>query len=71
LALRGETFGLDVVARIGEWRYRDHVSIIKIRDQLQTESDLSISLKEVAVLCEVFLALVTTVVQHEEELIAQ
>jgi hypothetical protein len=71
LALRGYTFGLDVVARIGELRYRDHLSITKIRDQLQTESDLSISLKEVALLCEVFLALVTTVVQHDKELIAQ
>ena len=71
LALRGYTFGLDVVARIGELRYRDNLSISKIREQLQAESPLSISLKEVALLCEVFLALVTTVVQHDEELIAQ
>ena len=42
-----------------------------MREQLQAESPLSISLKEVALLCEVFLALVTTVVQHDEELIAQ
>ena len=71
LALRGYTFGLDVVARIGEWRYRNNLSIIKIRDQLQTESHLSISLKEVALLCEVFLALVTTGARQDEELIAQ
>jgi hypothetical protein len=45
LALRGYSFGLDVVARLGEWRYRHNVSIIKIRDQLQPESQLSISLK--------------------------
>src|SRR5262245_40320869 len=32
LALRGYSFGLDVVARIGEWRYRHNLSIIKIRD---------------------------------------
>ena len=70
LALRGYTFGLDVVARIGELRYRNNLSIIKIRDQLQTESQLSISLKEVALLCEVFLALVTTVARQDEELIA-
>jgi hypothetical protein len=70
LALRGDTFGLDVVARIGEWRYRDHWSISKIRAQLQAESPLSISLKEVALWCEVCLALVTTVVQHDKELIA-
>jgi len=71
LALRGYTFGLDVVARIGELRYRENLSISKIREQLQTESHLSISLKEVALLCEVFLALVTTVAQHDEELITQ
>ena len=71
MALRGYTFGLDVVARIGELRYRDHWSISKMREQLQAESPLSISLKEVALLCEVFLALVTTVVQHDKELIAQ
>jgi hypothetical protein len=71
LALRGSTCGWDGVARIGEWRYRDHVSITKIRDQLQTASDLSILLKDVALLCEVLLALVTTVVQHAHERIAQ
>jgi hypothetical protein len=71
LALRGYSFGLDVVARIGELRYRHNLSITKIRDQLQTESHLSISLKEVALLCEVFLALVTTVAHQDEELIGQ
>jgi hypothetical protein len=71
LAWRGSTFGLDVVARMGELRYRDNLSITKIRDQLQTESHLAISLTEVALWCEVFLALVTTVAQHDEELIAQ
>jgi hypothetical protein len=71
LALRGYTFGLDVVARIGELRYREHLTITKIREQLTREAHLSISLKEVALLCEVFLALVTTVVHHDEELIAQ
>jgi hypothetical protein len=71
LALRGYSFGLDVVARIGELRYRHNLSIIKIRDQLQTESKLMISLKEVALLCEVFLALVTAVVHRDEELIKQ
>jgi hypothetical protein len=71
LALRGSTCGWDGVARIGEWRYRDHVSITKIRDQLQTASDLSSSLQAGALLCEVLLALVTTVVQHAHERIAQ
>jgi hypothetical protein len=59
-----------VVARLGALRDRNHWSIIKIRDQLQTESHLSLSLKEVAWLGEVFLALVTTVARQDEELIA-
>jgi hypothetical protein len=71
LALRGYTFGLDVVARIGELRYRDNLSVSKIRAQLQTESHLSISLKEVALLCEVFLALVTTGARQEQGLVEQ
>lgn len=71
LALRGYTFGLDVVARIGELRYRDNLSITKIRDQLQTEAHLSICSKEVALLCEVFLALVATVARQDQGLIEQ
>jgi hypothetical protein len=71
LALRGYTFGLDVVARIGELRYRDNLSITKIQDQLKIESHLVISIKEVALLCEVFLALVTTVARHDSALIEQ
>ena len=71
LALRGYTFGLDVVARIGELRYRDNLSITKLRGQLESESNLSISLKEVALLCEVFLALVTTVARQDQALIEQ
>jgi hypothetical protein len=69
LAWRGYTFGLEVVARIGERRDRDHRSITKIRDQLKSESNLSISVKEVALLCEVFLALVTTVAHQDPALI--
>ena len=71
LALRGYTFGLDVVVRIGELRYHNNLSITRIRSQLQTESTLSICLKEVALLCEVFLALVTTVARRDPELIEQ
>jgi hypothetical protein len=69
LALRGYAFGLDVVARIGELRYRHHWSITKIQAQLQAESPLSIALTEVALLGEVCLAWVTTVAHQDEELI--
>jgi hypothetical protein len=71
LAWRGDSVGLEVVARIGAWRYRHHWSMTKIRDPLQPESPLSISLKAVDWRCEVFLALVTTVAHHDEELIGQ
>ena len=53
LAWRGSTVGLEVVARIGAWRYRHHVSMIKIRAPLQTESTRMSSLTAVAVRCEV------------------
>jgi len=69
LALRGDTFGLDVVVRIGERRYHHNVSITRMRSQLQTASNLSICSKEVALLGEVFLALVTTVARQDQELI--
>jgi len=69
LAWRGSAVGLEVVARRGAWRYRHHWSMTKIRDQLQTESPLSLSLQEGAVLCEVLLALVTTVAHQDEEFI--
>jgi hypothetical protein len=57
------------VARIGELRYRDNWSITKIRDQLQIEAQVSIARKAVSLLCEVFLALVTTVAYHDQALI--
>ena len=69
LAWRGDTWGLDVVARLGERRYRDHLSITKIRDPLTSEATLSIAVTEVAVRCEVVLALVTTVARQEPALL--
>lgn len=69
LALKGYTFGLDVIVYIGQLRYRENKTIEAIQNQL-TEK-LSISVKEVALLCEVFLALVTTVAQEDSNLIAQ
>jgi hypothetical protein len=71
LALRGYSVGLDVVVRLGELRYRHNLAITRIQAQLQAESPLSISLKEVALLGEVFLAWGTTVAHHDEELIRQ
>lgn len=71
LALRGYTFGLDVIAFIGELRYSKNVSIPEIHRQLQQEDQVSISVKEVALLCEVYLALVTTVAREDKALIKE
>jgi hypothetical protein len=59
LALRGYTFGLDVVALVGELRYGSNRSIPEIHAHL-VDAGLEISDKEVSLLAEVFLALVTT-----------
>jgi hypothetical protein len=71
LALPGYNFGLDVVARIGELRYRDNLSLAKIATQLRLEAKLQISIKEVELLCEVFLALVTTVASQDQILMEE
>jgi hypothetical protein len=42
-----------------------------MREHLKTESPLVIALNEVALLCEVFLAVVTTVVRHGQALLEQ
>lgn len=59
LALRGYTFGLDVVALIGELRYQSTRSIPEIHARL-LEAGVSICDKQVVLLSEVYLALVTT-----------
>ena len=69
LALKGYTFGLDVIVYIGQLRYRQNQTIEAIQNQLLNK--LSISIKEVALLCEVYLALVKTVAQEDSHLIAQ
>ena len=58
LAMRGATFGLDVVAAIGELRFRENLTLLRIQERLSARC--SISIKEIELLCEVFLSLVTT-----------
>lgn len=70
LALPHYTFGLDVIARIGQLRYREHQTIEKITTALALQG-VSISLKEIQLLSEVFLALVETVVSNDAQAIAQ
>jgi hypothetical protein len=69
LALRGYSFGLDVVARIGQMRFYELQSLPEIHQHLQAQ--LPITLKTVALLSEVFLALVHTVVQRDPQLLSQ
>lgn len=59
LALRGYTFGLDVVALVGELRYGRKRAIPEIHAEL-TGAGVSICEREVTLLAEVYLALVTT-----------
>ena len=70
LALPHYTFGLDVVARVGQLRYREHQTIEKIATALALQG-VSISHKEIQLLSEVFLALVETVVKHDPQAIEQ
>ncbi len=69
LALKGYTFGLDVIVYIGQLRYRENKTIEAIHNQLTKK--IAISVKEVALICEVFLALVTTVAQQDLKLMAE
>jgi hypothetical protein len=70
LVLPNYTFGLDVVARIGEMRYREHETIGQIASALG-QQQVSISVKEVQLLSEVFLALVETVVKNDPQVVEQ
>jgi hypothetical protein len=70
LVLPRYTFGLDVVAHIGELRYRKHYTIEQIAEAL-TQQEVRISLKEIQLLSEVFLALVETVVKNDPQAIEQ
>lgn len=70
LALPCYTFGLDVVARIGELRYREQQTIEKSALAL-SQQGIRISLKEIQLLSEVFLALLETVVKNDPQLIEQ
>jgi hypothetical protein len=70
LALPHYTFGLDVVARVGELRYRERQTIEKIATALGQQG-VSISHKEIQLLSEVFLALVETVVKNDPQVVEQ
>lgn len=67
LALRGYNFGLEVVAQIGELRYREHHTL----EQIQQALPVRISLKEVELLSELFLALVSTHARDDAQLLAE
>ncbi|MEP7343300.1 MAG: transposase [Acidobacteriota bacterium] len=70
LALPRYTFGLDVIARIGELRYREYSTIPQITEELVRQG-VRISLKEVQLLSEVFLALTETVVKNDAQAVEQ
>jgi hypothetical protein len=59
LALKGRTYGVDVVVEVGYLRYREHRSIPEIRDRL-VERQIEISEREVYELLHVFEELIAT-----------
>jgi hypothetical protein len=61
----------EVVARMGELRYRAPWAIPKMREPLKRDAHRSLSRKAVALRCAVCLAWVTTVAHHDAALIAQ
>lgn len=69
-ALPRYTFGLDVIAYIGELRYQQQRTINEIHAALHAQA-VSISLKEIQLLSEVFLALVQTVIAADAVVLAQ
>ena len=70
LVLPRYTFGLDVVARIGELRYRQQQTIEQIAAAL-AEQGIRISLKEIQLLSEAFLALIETVIKNDPQVVEQ
>jgi hypothetical protein len=70
LALPHYTFGLDVVARVGELRFRERQTVGQMATALGRQG-VKISLKEIQLLSEVFLALVETVVKDDPHLLEQ
>lgn len=57
LTVRGSSFGLDVIAQIGYWRFWHRWTVTQIHDVLTTERHLPISRREVLNLIGVFLVL--------------
>jgi hypothetical protein len=70
LVLPHYTFALEVVARIGELRYRQQATIGEIASELGKEG-VRISVKEVQLLSEVYLALVETVIKDDQQVLEQ
>lgn len=69
-ALPKYTFGLDVIACVGELRYQRQRTIAEIQTALR-QQQVSISVKEVQLLSEVFLALVQTVIADDAQALAE
>jgi hypothetical protein len=71
LVLPHYSFGLDIIALIGELRYSEHKSISEIDKILVEEYQVSISEREVEYLEDVYLALVTCVAKNDKKLLAR
>jgi polyhydroxyalkanoate synthesis regulator phasin len=68
MALRGHTFGIDVLSLIGKRRFKDNRSIPDIHKELLQTYRLDISEREVEYLAEEYLALVSIIAKEDKEL---
>lgn len=69
LVLKNYSFGLDVIAFIGELYFSDNYTVIQIHKRLRNEYNLDISLREVEYLTETYLGLVTAVAKNNQDLL--
>ena len=58
LSLKHYQFSLDVIAKVGHLRFKEHTTIRQIRRTLKNRFKLNISRSEVNLLCQVYLALI-------------
>jgi len=71
LVLKNYSFGLDVIALIGELYFSDNYTVIQIHKRLRNEYNVDISLREVEYLTETYLGLVVATAKNNQELLKE
>jgi len=65
LSIKHYQFSLDVIAKVGHLRFKEHQTIRQIKCTLNRNFKLQISRSEVNLLCQVYLALIKANKQHD------